>query len=211
MYSLTGRDLPQTVRERMKKPAPATSSNVRITSPEAFNRTQEKKEQFPRSSTPRGAAATTVSQDASKTRRSSVESPVHGDTEFSPIAKKSFALSATPTDIDFKPSWSSANQSSRSSLSSSNQSASSADEPTKRTFTSSVHSSQPWKSSVTSASRRSDVGAKTKSPPPCLDTPKRNRSSAIMARAAFWDNKVTHGEESGDSEFPELPEDSFKR
>ncbi len=45
--------------------------------------------------------------------------------------------------------------------------------------------------------------------------PKRNRNSAIMARAAFWDSRVDAGlasdKDASSLEFPEMPSDSFKR
>ncbi len=44
--------------------------------------------------------------------------------------------------------------------------------------------------------------------------PKRNRNSAIMARAAFWDNRVDAGlasDKDVNLEFPDMPSDSFKR
>lgn len=77
--------------------------------------------------------------------------------------------------------------------------------------------SQPETTSQT-AGRAADrfSGAKSKAPSDVTaqGPPKRNRKSAIMARAAFWDNRVTQGLSSDkqlDTEFPEMPLESFKR
>ena len=60
------------------------------------------------------------------------------------------------------------------------------------------------------------TGEKSKSigSEPADEPPKRNRNSAIMARAAFWDKRVDEGiasDKEVGSEFPDLPVATFKR
>lgn len=93
---------------------------------------------------------------------------------------------------------------------------STSDEPIKtRTALSGQGANVPIKSSGTvnrsiSDPSRSQGNIKAKLGPP----PKREKNSAIMARAAFWDKRIDEGEADDDkmlTEFPEMPEDSFKR
>ena len=63
-------------------------------------------------------------------------------------------------------------------------------------------------------SRSSGAKSKSTSDAPVDEPPKRNRKSAIMARAAFWDKRVDQGIASDKeiaSEFPDMPSESFKR
>lgn len=64
------------------------------------------------------------------------------------------------------------------------------------------------------SSRSSGVKSKSTSNEPSDEPPKRNKKSAIMARAAFWDRRVDQGiasDKEVGSEFPDLPTDTFKR
>ena len=157
-------------------------------------------------------------------RRSST-TPSTANSEFSPVRKGRMSVSPSSSieentwsvnrssSVSSEPSSSShklhVSSSPSSSLSSSPIAASQKSSQSSASYVSNSYTPPP-KTQNTVVTKTNAPAHKSlpKTPRQPLDTPKRNKSSAIMARAAFWDKKITEGEET---EFPEMPEDSFKR
>ena len=231
VHSLTGRDLPKTVREKLKQSAPTVqNSNIRVQDFSGHKRrpgflcmlddsylepaeapldpTMQKtkyRDTFdrvlststtsmtsphgPRSSTPRRAEEVNMSFNVSGVPHGS---PCSTRTDESLVTEKRSHDSKEP--IKSAGTSNSANQSLR--------------QVTKARTASTNQSVNQ------SANRSSGAKSKSTSNEPVDGPPKRNRKSAIMARAAFWDKRVDQGVSSDKevaAEFPDMPVDSFKR
>ena len=140
------------------------------------------------------------------TARKLAPSPPHSSKTSTPIPKQNI-LQHRPISPDSKKGRYSPvkteslspipHQSSRSSPTASNS------PPTKRS--SSEYRYSPV--SVLNSGKRTEK-PKLRTPPPAEPPPKK--SSTIMARAAFWDSKVTSGSQAK-MEFPDLPSETFKK
>lgn len=252
VYSLTGRNLPQTIRERLKKQKPVVSNtNFRVneqpqpqsTRPHVntiFEDHHHKHSQynerpdsglgasmgsdgFPRSpdgfeaTIPMSVAGASVFSATSpvvvalpkKSPRNS-ESETSMDTNLKQPIKSSvtvtqqYQVNNEPIKKDRR------NSTEKQTVLVKQKVSRDSNGPIKTAVT----SKQPITTTKTLTRSASDSNSgktdKSKLGPP----PKRGKNSAILARAAFWDNRIQQGQvqdEEVRDEFPELPVDSFKR
>ena len=214
VYSLTGRDLPKTIRERLKKEKTSITPNKNIKSNaqlrpfvgsifDADDQPQRgaNTKSF-RTSTPLNLE-TSVRQEvkvhipANESTPSFHSSSQFRNEEYSPIARSS------SSEFEISPPVS---------------------QPVK-TFAAPVSQTEPPKKNVLNiktvksgslSSKPIKTSIKTTSPikpPKESELKERRRSSTIMARAAFWDSRINQSEVEDAAvlnEFPEMPEDSFK-
>ncbi len=270
MYSLTGRDLPKTIREKLKSQSPHGPQNTNIrgaeSKPQGQDQGQETKRRphfmslfddselhevkeddnvkpkksqrmdntgGPRSSTPmygdfvtpnRGqrspeqqyfdqssiqspdiSAATATPQHASLGAASSKSQPIKLSQSRSPGGR------SESTSGPRSPGGKSESTSGPRSPGERGQSTSGSRSPGGRGQSTSGPWSPGGKDQSTSGSRSPEAEGKGQMPAPIL---KKGRSSAILARAAFWDNRIEEGKTSdqdGSNQFPQMPTDSFKR
>ena len=201
MYSLTGRDIPRPVREKLKRQSPNTVTNLNLRSDHTSSHTH----------------VFTVFDDTMETRPDSGLGGSLGSGTVSPRSSNSYTV-ASP-DISETSPRSELNRTLPTYHQSKTTAASSA---ITRKEESKANNSQKGQiksdskvtrsaSDIGANSSRSNAGqgSSSKGGPP-----KRGKNSAIMARAAFWDHRIIQGEsvdERVQEEFPELPEDMFKR
>ncbi|KAI0212935.1 hypothetical protein LSAT2_002071 [Lamellibrachia satsuma] len=172
VYSLTGRDLPKTIREKLKHDH--TTPN---TTPDASQPRRRLDEIFQEGDGTAAPPATPATAPPIKD-----DAPVPSDAKWTPVEKeKTFVTSSAKwTPKDNTPTASSV----------------------KRTLMS--PRSQPSSEGRTSPKRAKETSSGSKP----------GRNSAIMARAAFWDSRISEGKASDKEvpieKFPELSKDMFK-
>ena len=206
MHSLTGRDLPRSVREKLREQAPdvVQSSNVRLqedphrraqlrmmledsatheyTMEDEASRAEDTQ---PRSSTPFGTPVVNVSLEHSRVSVGSTPSPKGLSGSYAATTRSVKRTAPSPVK---------ANQQAKSASYAEDLNLPAEDKST-------GHIADNPQGATASGST--------------LPAPVKGRRSAIMARAAFWDDRILQGKASDKEldkqEFPGLPENSFKR
>jgi len=184
VYSLTGRDIPRTVREKLRKQGPSVTPNVNIRNSDEGPADQPMAVQ----DSPRRPPLDAVFEQSVKTSSSqSGNSIARANLQLG--VSKSLPRSSTPTDDG--------------TISPARIGNTAAAKPK-------VHIGRTSSSSSTASS---SSGVTTPVSP--LTTPTRAKNSTIMARAAFWDSRITQGaasdKDAPNLAFPDMPDANFKR
>ena len=228
VYSLTGRDIPRTVREQLKRQTPSVTPNTNIRG-EVKQRSglidlfddsdlQVKDEPLPvpqsqvppRSSTPlHDDSLHRPMTEEARSRAYMDQSSIH-----SPEAQKHSPVKDSSRLIQSSSSYTTQAQPGKSSSKKSD----SAPQPIIVSASGkhrTVSDEEPQGATAApprSILRRSSSFGGTDEKKE--DVPKKNRRSAIMARAAFWDHRITQGQlsdEAVDVNYPDLPDETFKK
>ena len=177
VYSLTGRDLPKTVREKLRRDYEYTTPvNTPESSRESSRPRRRLDEVFPDDTAKCESDVDAAAEDSTSTPSSVRKTPSSNDKTLVTSTAK-----WTPSTKDTTPTASSA----------------------KRTLKSPRPAAPSEEHTTPKRAKETSSGSKP------------GRKSAIMERAAFWDNRITEGKAS-DKEvsleaFPELSKDMFKR
>ena len=215
VYSLTGRDLPRTVREKLRKQKPSEFSNPNIKS-------DVKQKPFVASLFDKGDG----SEGDTSAHSFRASTPLDLESTVSQEVKVNVSHGTTSPDTSLSPHFISRTYSPiRLSASSPESEASPPSHAPPKTIGRAISQGEQPKETVLNIQTVTSVSSgkqpvKNATPsaqpfrkPKESEGKERRKSSTIMARAAFWDSRINQGEVEDTNvtnEFPEMPENSFK-
>ena len=220
MYSLTGRDLPRTVREKLKKQTTTSPANQNIrTNDDGRSKLhiqtlfEEDKQPVNRTAarSPELIATTVPAQhnerpwDRQRTRSTSPESTTSTSSNYSSRAR-------SPSSQQVRTSSPVQHHTGNQVNSHRASTPQTPPQTVNRPWSYNRSTSSPATPAATNSPAKSPT---TKTSPKKITPPKRGQgSSSIMARAAFWNKRIEDGEvldEKVVQDFPNLTQEAFKR